>query len=407
MKQFFRITALSVLLFSSAGLVALTAQECGLSAEDVACLKRADNTRYAWLTPNVCEELSKVCRTVKRSQKRRDIKRVVDYIKKENKVCDYAWVERAVDTALQCSPHNKKLKNYKAALKKGDAQICRSPKAPDYKTTRFLINCPTFVPCPTMPPVVPTGTKQTVICNLGTDFLQACDILVENLWISGCIHFEDCGELVFSALEFGAHWNESCTSIISDPAPYRLAPTYDVFVDGIYDSGNATECRSNLVARALPISTDTQTPAPFIDFCVPADFDVNSPGNTEIDICFLVNTGGLTDDEVQFQICFEFRADGEQGFIDFVGTNASTVDTNEVVITAGPVGTFDHYTATACIPPGFIAPDDMVRLEFIRVAPGQEFANPVYATSLAFRYPRTVCKQPVGNCPAPTPIGAP
>ena len=84
MKQFFRITALSVLLFSSAGLVALTAQECGLSAEDVACLKRADNTRYAWLTPNVCEELSKVCRTVKRSQKRRDIKRVVDYIKKEN-----------------------------------------------------------------------------------------------------------------------------------------------------------------------------------------------------------------------------------------------------------------------------------------------------------------------------------
>lgn len=147
---------------------------------------------------------------------------------------------------------------------------------------------------------------------------------------------------------------------------------------------------------ALPISTDTQTP-----------FDVNSPGNTEIDICFLVNTGGLTDDEVQFQICFEFRADGEQGFIDFVGTNASTVDTNEVVITAGPVGTFDHYTATACIPPGFIAPGDMVRLEFIRVAPGQEFANPVYATSLAFRYPRTVCKQPVGNCPAPTPIGAP
>ena len=228
--------------------------------------------------------------------------------------------------------------------------------------------------------------------------------------MSGCTFFPDCGELVFTARQLGAHYDESGTSIINDPEapPYLMAAVYDVFVDGIHDGGpSATSCRSHLVARELRPSFDVgggtilSTEAlPFIDFCIPEDFDetsFNGGTNIEIDLCFIIpfdsSPVGPPTRSVQFRVCHETAVPGA-AFVTSAGTNDT--DIVEVTNTQSGDATFNHYTATACLSAGDVAVqvDNIMRLEILRLLDAATFNNfplPIFLTSITFRYPRIPC----------------
>ncbi len=270
---------------------------------------------------------------------------------------------------------------------------------------RALANCPAFVPCPTMPPTCVNDPNQTIICNLGVNCLQACDALIENLWISGCLYFQDCAEITFSAMEFSAVFDESCTGLILDPQapPYRLSPAYHVFTSDIIYPGDPI-CSRQLVARRVPIigipSTADPEPAPAVDFCVPADFDAASAESVEVDICFFTHAAGPVDEGfVAFTVCYETKAQGVQGF---GGAVTGSEVTGDIPVDNTPTAgaPLNHYVATACIPAGSgFDPGDQAALVIRRTDDGASFDLPIYISSISFRYPRRACLLPFNACP--------
>lgn len=392
----------------SASILALTAEECGLTYDDQMMLAHKDGD-CVFMTPQVAQEITKVCKkfglwkTINPA-----MECIIDAAKKGNRVVSADMMHQVMKEICRYDKNNIVFKEYRKSLDSGDASITLAPKnRNNNEKTRVLTPCPTSAVCPTGPPTCASNSKQTVFCNLGVNCFQACNALIENLWVSGCFKFPDCGEVIFTAQEFGAMFEDSCTSLIPTETgvafptpPYRLGAAFDVFTDGINDTGS---CQGQLVVRTMPKVADVARPAPYVCFCVPGDFDAASDNSVEIDICFVVPQTPAAGDSVEFVLCYEFRDSTELDFIHSDGTNQTTTDTNTVTV-AVPTGTatFNHYTATACIPASSVAALDIARIAFERTTPdGTEFDASVYATSITFRYPRTQCELPIsgGNCP--------
>ena len=284
--------------------------------------------------------------------------------------------------------------------------------------TRALL-CPTSATCPTRPPTCVNNSKQTVFCNLAASCFQACSALMENLWVSGCISFQDCGEITRTASQFLKRCN---TDLINfDPDEFDIVALYDVFVDGIYD---ATPCRSNLVGAKVEqedISSETDfLSLPSVQFCMPVDYTNLAQDNKKItlDICFVVPAdGSAPDGDVAFVGLIVNQTSGAVSF--------APLSAVPDVTTAGG-GTFNYYKASLkCasseildnflvlqgdissigFPP--VQSGDFLSMLFFRSISSifgsdvDTFTLPVYVTSITTRYPRVVCPLPVSsvNCP--------
>ncbi len=409
MKKIISFSVLSFALFCGAQLSALTARDCGLTPKDHERLATSD-TGCVYVTPRVCEEITKTWRKYDRECP--ELSRVIKEVKDGNKVVPCRDMERALDRLCRCDQKNTVLRDYREYVMRGDADICYGPMP---TKGRALANCQTFAVCPTMPPTCMNNPNQTVICNLGADCLQACNALIENLWVSGCIFFQDYGELAFTAAEFGLILDESCTGIILDPQapPYRLAPAIHVFTSDLLYAGQ--NCPSQILVRRMPLvgtqaAADPNEPRPAVDFCMPADFDVNSPEAIEIDLCFFTRADLCCNEaDVKFDACYEVRPNANPVIEDQEGFGATiTAITGECTtsvesdVQAGYGGPLNHYLCTICIPDtSDFTPGAQVHLVIRRVDTGVfasgDFEGPAYLSSITFRYPRVVCPLPV-NC---------
>ena len=400
-------------LVCSGGLFAWTAQDFGLTYEDQVKLSQTDGD-YAFMTPRVASEVTKawkkfgLCDMINP-----ELECIVEAAKRGNRVVPWETMRKTMDEVCRCDRNNPVFKEYCRYLKNGDARITLAPEGSGDDATRAIV-CTTLVPCPTMPPTCVNNPNQTVLCNLGVGCLQACNALIENLWVSGCIFFQDFGELVFHAADFAYILDECCTSQVAQPQapPYRIIPAYHVFTT---DVGYPLGCLTQTISRRIPtIGTGAvEDPgfgpygSPSVDFCVPADFDDNSPESVEVDICFFTHSGdNQATGNVCFEVCFEFlTGDGT----DFGATVDGTVLVGSSVTntTAGP---YVNYVATACITPAaaVITPGGRGKLVVVRRDDGTGgFDAPLYISSIVFRYPRRPSKLPfncpgsVGSCPIP------
>lgn len=393
----------SVIIFLSCG--AAFARDCKVPCP-TDCSTRCDKvcpdiTKYVVVTPEVCDALRDICDKFEIcGMVCPKVEEMMRAIKRGEMVVSCDDICEVVRVARTCDPKNPVLKKYQCDMN-ADARCTPCPKGPE--STKFVL-CPPFATCPTAPPNCVFDPNQSFIPNIGAVCLQACEALIENLWVSGCVFFKDCAELIFTAQEFGAMFDE-CTGIIQSETgvafptpPYRLNAAFDVFVDGINETG---DCPGQLVVRTMPPSNLTTRPAPYVCFCVPADFDSNGP-DVEFDICFVVPAGNAPSGVIEFNVCHEFVNDGTADFIFPDGSGQVSTETNAVPVANATTATFNHYTATACIPASDVAALDIGRIAFERTAPGSpEFDFPVYITSVTFRYPRVQCLLPVngGNCP--------
>lgn len=389
-------TAVFAVVLSFASIAATPDYTKDLSKADRTQL--AKGTECAYMTPELRSEFIKRC-TKERSCPA--TRRVVANIKKGNALIDCRTLESALKTACEMCPYNECFKQAGEDLKGGDSRITRSPRGPSRPERVTKLTCTTFAMCPdTVPTFINNPTRNPVVqCDLDVARFAACQAIIENLFISGCLFFNYCNEIVFNVSDFGALFNDSCTGTILNGEPYRFAPAFKVFTDNIYPG---SDCKSQLVAREVPPSGDDQTPLPFVDFCIPADY---APGNDpiEVDICFVVPCVNSTDNDIRFEVCAEFVGVGG-GFIN--PANLVQVQTADYTIqvtscvAGGPA--FTYQRVTACIDSNLAQAGDIARLMFRRVAPAMdEYPDPVYVTSLIFRYPAQTCHLPVnaGDCP--------
>lgn len=207
---------------------ALTARDCGLTPKDHERLVRCTE-ECVYVTPVVCKEIVEAWKRCTPDCRCPELDRVVQAVKAGNKVVPCCDMERTLDRLCRCDKKNTVLRDYREYVMRGDADICYGPMPTKGPGPRALANCQTFAECPTMPPTCMNSPNQTVICNLGASCFQACDALIENLWVSGCLYFQGCGELTFTAAEFGILLDESCTGLIQDPQapPNDCAPCAD------------------------------------------------------------------------------------------------------------------------------------------------------------------------------------
>ena len=108
-----------------------------------------------------------------------------------------------------------------------------------------------------------------------------------------------------------------------------------------------------------------------------------------------------TDDQIRFEVCAEFANVGDE-FIDIASLIQVETNNYEIQVTACNGPSFAYHRVTACIDSNLAQAGDIARLMFRRVAPNaDEYPNPVYVTSLTFRYPARTCHLPVnaGVCP--------
>ncbi len=370
-----------------ANMLSVPASEIGLSELDVQRLSEAEK-RWAVVTPGVQKAFLKVVKQLKASDR---ANAPVDKVRTELElgisVIDYQTMKEALDILLESDPTNGDLERYRGYLRAGDAEInlTRAPSA----LTRQL-DCPPSTPCPTMPPICPTAT---LICNLDVQCIEICTALIEDLWVSGCIHFRDCGELIFTAAQFANVFDTSClASGVAQPQLFVVSQR--VFSEDIYQGDN---CESQLIAREVLPSATQQTPVTFVDFAIPVDLDVFDPNPIEVDIHFLVPIDNSAMGNIQFEVCYEFK---ENGNVPYIVTPLLTELSDELAVTnfGGPAS-FNHYKVTACLNDKTgLAGCGLGRLMLRRVLPlVAEFNLPVYVVSMVFRYPRIPCQLPI-NC---------
>ena len=366
----------------------ISATNSGLSDLDMKRLSELDK-QWAVVTPRFEQEFLKVS-----MQSHHDVDTAVSRVRNDlNKgfsVICYQEMQKSLDMLLQSDPNNKILEEYYEYLKNGDAVIYleRNPRAP----TRQL-NCPPSIPCPTLPPTC-VNDMSTLICNVRINCARICTALVEDLWVSGCIFFRDCAELIFTSSDFGNLFDSICVTGVSDPQKFVVS--HKVFTQNIYQGDN---CESQLMAREVLPGDQTQTPVAFVDFAIPVDFDATDTNPIEVDIHFLVPIANDTTGNILFEVCSEFK---ENGTLPYIVTPPTATSAELINVTNfGGTESFNHYKVTACLDNSGIAGCGLGRLMFRRiVAPDTEFNLPVYVVSLVFRYPRMSCRLPI-NCTGP------
>lgn len=365
-----------------------------LSQADKAKLLSRDYDSYVAMSPALQNEFITLA---EEGEKCPAVQRIKKTIRQGNTLVRYDLLDDALKTVCKKRPNNRYFHQARYDLREGNSRLTSTPQPATREPATRLV-CTTFATCPnTVPTFVNDPVRDpAVICDLDVARFVACQALIENLYISGCLTFNYTNELIFTVTEFGLLWDDSCTGMIIGGDPYRFGAAGDIFVDNIYPG---TDCRSQLMGRAIPNSTEVQQPLPFIDFCIPFDY---SPRNVqlEVDICFLIPCSDTTGDQVRFEVCAEFAALGQE-FID--SSNLIQATTNNYTIIAVPCDSaFTYHRVTACIDSNLAQPGDIARLMFRRVAPVvDEHPEPVYVTSVVFRYPARSRDLPVngGLCP--------